>query len=86
MKKTVKRNPWKGWKQDTPNVHERTVMRKKCGKKCFLGPDKSFPICKKGTCRVSKKGVCAAYIRSSQYRNKYPKISQTARRLCNKKK
>ena len=37
--------PWKGWKNEKPNYHQRTMMRKKCGSKCFLGPKskKSFP-------------------------------------------
>ena len=58
----------KGWSKQQPGTHQRTVMMKKCGKKCFLGPNKSFPICKKNTCKISKKGVYAAYIRSRQYR------------------
>jgi len=39
--------PWKGWKNEKPGFHQRTVMLQKCGKKCFLGKGKSFPICKK---------------------------------------
>jgi hypothetical protein len=54
-------------------------MLKKCGKKCFLGPKKSFPICKKNTCKVSKKGVYAAYVRARQYHHK--NISQKAKKL-----
>ena len=42
-------------------------MLKKCGKKCFLGPDKSFPICAKGTCKVNDKGLYAAYVRAKQW-------------------
>jgi len=59
-------------------------MMKKCGKKCFLGSKKSFPICKKNTCKVSSKGVYAAYIRSRQYRSKgrkYVNISRKAKRM-----
>jgi len=37
----------RGWKRLKPGYHQRTVMLKKCGKKCFLGPGKTFPICKK---------------------------------------
>ena len=62
-----KRNPWSGWSKENPGFHQRTVMFKKCGKKCFLGSKKSFPICKKNTCKVSKKGVYAAYVRARQY-------------------
>ena len=66
--KTRKNVPWKGWKNEKPSYKQRTIMRKKCGKKCFLGPKKSFPICKKNTCKISKKGVYAAYIRARQYK------------------
>jgi hypothetical protein len=58
----------KGWKGLTPNTHERTLMKAKCGTKCFLGPpkEKCFPICAKGTCKINKKGLMAAYIRARQ--------------------
>ena len=85
MRKTTRKNvPWRGWKEEKPGYHQRTVMLKKCGKKCFLGPKKSFPICKKNTCKVSKKGVYAAYVRSRQYRTKsrkYRAISRKAKRM-----
>ena len=84
MKKTRRNVPWKGWKEEKPGYHQRTVMLKKCGKKCFLGPKKSFPICKKNTCKISKKGVYAAYVRSRQYRTKgrnYMNISRKAKRM-----
>ena len=45
-------------------------MKRKCGKKCFLGPNKSFPVCKKGTCKVSKKGAWAAFIRAKEWGEK----------------
>lgn len=60
--------PWSGW--SAPTTHERTIMQKKCGKsksKCFLGPNKTFPICSPGTCKVNKKGVWAAYVRAKEY-------------------
>lgn len=85
--KTRKRIPWKGWRNEKPEYHERTVMLRKCGKKCFLGTKRSFPICKKNTCKVSKKGIYAAYIRSREYRNKsdkYRKISVKAHNLLTK--
>ena len=69
----------KGWKKEKPSYHQRTVMLEKCGKKCFLGHNKSFPVCKKNTCRVSRKGVYAAYIRSRQYKHK--NISKKANRM-----
>ena len=37
----------RGWKKEQPSTHQRTVMLNRCGKKCFLGKDKKFPICKK---------------------------------------
>jgi hypothetical protein len=79
----------RGWKKEKPGFHQRTVMLNKCGKKCFLGPKKSFPICKKNTCRISKKGVHAAYVRSRQYLNKtgkrkYQNISTKSRKMLNK--
>lgn len=62
-----KYTPWSGWKNEKPGKHEKTVMEKECGQKCFLGKKQSFPICVKKTCRRSKKGVWAAYVRSRQY-------------------
>lgn len=79
MTKTKKNVPWKGWKKVKPGYHQRTIMMKKCGKKCFLGPNKSFPICKKNTCKKSRKGIYAAYVRASQY--KYKKIATRAKRM-----
>ena len=84
MTKTKKISHWRGWKNEKPGYHQRTVMLKKCGKKCFLGPKKSFPICKKNTCKISRKGIYAAYIRSRQYRTKsqkYRVISRKAKRM-----
>ena len=73
-RKTRKRVPWSGWGKQQPKGHQRTVMYKKCGRKCFLGPAKrphpSFPICTKGTCRVNTKGVYAAYVRAKQWGKK----------------
>ena len=69
----------RGWKREKPSFHQRTVMLKKCGKKCFLGPEKKYPICKKNTCKVSSKGVYSAYIRARQYHKK--NISKKAERL-----
>ena len=45
----------------------------------ILGPKKSYPICKKNTCKISQKGVYAAYIRSSQYHKK--NITNRAKKL-----
>ena len=73
-------NPWSGWKNKSPTRKQRTVMYKKCGKKCFLGSKKSFPICVKNTCNISKKGVYAAYIRSRQYTKKGSKYHVISRK------
>ena len=69
----------RGWKNQKPGYHQRTVMLKRCGKKCFLGPGKSFPICKKNTCKVSAKGLYSAFIRANQYH--YKNISKKANKL-----
>lgn len=82
MSKTRKNVPWKGWKNQKPSTHQRTVMLKKCGKKCFLGPNKSFPICIKKTCKRSKKGIYAAYIRAREWKHK--KIASRAKNYLNK--
>lgn len=74
----------RGWKNEKPGYHQKTVMLNKCGKKCFLGPGKSFPICKKNTCKISSKGVYSAYIRSRQYRTKgrkYRTVSSKAKKM-----
>lgn len=79
MTSTRKNVPWKGWKRENPNQRQRTAMLKKCGKKCFLGTRKSFPICKKNTCSVSKRGVYAAYVRARQ--TKRNRVASKARKM-----
>jgi hypothetical protein len=79
----------KGWAKQQPKTHQRTIMMKNCGKKCFLGPNKTFPICTKNTCRVNKKGIHAAYNRAREYMTikgtrKYKKIADKARRMLYK--
>jgi hypothetical protein len=74
----------RGWKNQKPGFHQKTIMLQKCGKKCFLGENKSFPICKKNTCKISSKGLYSAYIRARQYSskgNKYKNISKKAKRM-----
>jgi len=74
----------RGWNKEKPGYHQKSVMLKKCGKKCFLGSKKSFPICKKNTCKISSKGVYSAYIRARQYRTKgkkYRNISRKANKM-----
>ena len=98
--KTRKKVPWAGWSKISPKGRARTVMKKRCGKKCFLGPHKSFPVCANGTCKVNKKGVWAAYIRASEWGNKassykgrsrprhprrtYKHIARTAKKMLKK--
>jgi len=81
MSKTCKRRGCRtrGWKNQKPGYHQRTVMLKKCGKKCFLGPSKSYPICTKNTCKVNPSGVYSAYIRSRQFHRK--NISKKANKI-----
>ena len=57
----------RGWSKAKPTSKERTTMLKKCGKKCFLGPKKSFPICSKNTCKINRQGLHAAYARAREY-------------------
>ena len=81
-----RKNKVKGWSKQQPGTHQRTVMMKKCGKKCFLGPNKSFPICTKNTCSINKKGIYAAYMRAKEYvtikgTQKYRKIANKAYRM-----
>jgi len=82
IKKSIsnrRRNVTRGWKNENPDYHERNEMLQKCGKQCFLGTKKSFPICKKNTCKISKKGVYSAYIRARQYHRK--NISDKAKKI-----
>ena len=69
----------RGWKLQKPGYHQRTIMLKKCGKKCFLGPSKSYPICTKNTCKIDKKGVYSAFIRARQFHKK--NISNKANKI-----
>ena len=56
----------KSWRKNQPTAHQRTLQMKRCGKKCFLGSKKSFPICDVGTCKPSKGGLMAAYVRARE--------------------
>ena len=80
----------RNWSKQKPGYHQRSNMMKTCGKKCFLGPRKTFPICTKNTCKRNRKGIYAAYIRSEEYKTikpssqKYRRISVKARKLLRK--
>jgi len=93
--------PWAGWHNQAPGTHQRTVMLKKCGRKCFLGPKKSFPICTKGTCKKNTRGIYAAYVRARQWgkarrsykgktrprhsRKVYQRIARNAKRMLKRR-
>jgi hypothetical protein len=66
----MRRKTKRSWSKQQPRGKQRTMMYKKCGSKCFLGPRTSFPICTKGTCRINRKGVRAAYVRAKQWGKK----------------
>ena len=64
------------WSASAPKtVGERSAVLKKCGRRCFLGPGKSFPVCARlgsasggaGTCKIDRHGVQAAYSRASEW-------------------
>jgi hypothetical protein len=76
MPRHTKKLTSKGWSTQAPSTKERTVMKKECGSKCFLGPisENCFPICTKNTCEVNEKGVYAAYVRAREYGS--PKMKQ----------
>ncbi len=80
VKKSFKKGP--NWSTIKPSRHERTVMKAKCGSTCFLGPNQSFPICKRNTCTISPKGVEAAYKRAREWHHQ--SIANKARRLQRK--
>ena len=89
-KTKTKTPPWGQWSKLAPNQSQRKEMLYKCGKKCFLGPQLSFPICAKGTCKINKKGVWAAYIRAAQWEKKrghikgalpYEKVKKSIKKL-----
>jgi hypothetical protein len=83
MSKTRKHNSgFKGWSKSNPSSKQRTGMLKKCGKKCFLGPKKSFPICTKNTCKINRLGIHAAFVRAREYES----ITGTRRKLSKKYK
>lgn len=87
--KTQRKSYLKGWSKQQPGTHERTLMLHRCGKKCFLGPNKTFPICAKKTCKVHRKGLYAALIRAEEWSTlkkgkqsrKYKRIASKARRM-----
>ena len=63
------------WSRMAPkSIGDRRAVLAKCGRRCFLGPGKSFPICARlgsgsgsGTCKVDRRGVAAAYSRAREW-------------------
>ena len=66
------------WSASSPkSVGDRSAVLKKCGRRCFLGPGKSFPVCARlggaggasgaGTCKIDRHGVQAAYSRAREW-------------------
>ena len=77
--KTRKNVPWTGWSKIKPNTRkQRKYLMNKCGKKCFLGPNLSFPICPKNSCKINRKGLHSAIIRARQW-GKPKHLYKTAR-------
>ena len=88
-KKSRKTRKWSNL-APKPGKH-RTRMLKKCGKKCFLASKKRFPICAKGTCKINKKGLKAAYMRarstgarSRKLKRKMAPIARRAKKMLRK--
>jgi hypothetical protein len=79
-----KRRKSRSWSEMAPKKgKERDAMLKRCGSKCFLDPkNKKYPICAKGSCKVNKKGLRAAYSRSRQWHHE--KIANKARKKLKK--
>lgn len=67
------------WSRVAPKrIGERSALLAKCGRRCFLGPAKSFPICARlvsgssarssaTACKIDRRGVQAAYIRAREW-------------------
>ena len=71
LSKKRKPPPWEGWTNEKPkNKTERRSMRKTCGRKCFLAKEFRYPICKRNTCKVSRKGLWSAYLRGKHWSKK----------------
>ena len=63
------------WSRVAPKtISDRSAVLSKCGRKCFLGPGKTFPICARlgsgsgsGSCKIDRRGVAAAYSRAREW-------------------
>jgi len=72
------------WSRDAPkSIGDRSAVLSKCGRRCFLGPGKTFPICTRlgsgsGTCKVDRRGVAAAYSRAREWASITARKKRTA--------
>jgi len=58
----------RGWSRVAPkSIGERSALMSKCGRRCFLGSSKTFPVCAAGSCKVDRRGVAAAYSRAREW-------------------
>ena len=67
----------RGWSRVAPKtVGERSALMSKCGRRCFLGSGKTFPVCARlgtgagagaGSCKIDRRGVAAAYSRAREW-------------------
>ena len=65
------------WSRRAPKtVGDRRAVLNKCGRRCFLGPSMTFPICARlgsgsgtrtMTCKIDRSGVQAAYSRAREW-------------------
>ena len=63
------------WSRRAPkSIGQRSAVLSKCGRRCFLGPGKTFPICARlgsgsgsGACKIDRRGVQAAYSRAREW-------------------
>jgi hypothetical protein len=65
------------WSRRAPkSIGDRRAVLNKCGRRCFLGPSKTFPICARlasgsasasGECKIDRRGVQAAYSRAREW-------------------
>ena len=64
---------YRGWSRVAPKtVGERSALLAKCGRRCFLGSRKTFPVCphlgaRTRDCKIDHRGVAAAYSRAREW-------------------
>ena len=70
----------KGWHKVAPKTK---AERAKLLAKCFLGPDRTYPICAKGSTKVDCRGVIAARSRArALHHEKIAKKAERKMRSC----